>query len=209
MARPARRQARHRVDTRILLNRDPFGRTVPHMRKKPDRRIIDERIADNQNRRLVREVPARALREQLVSRIRYEGSGAHKSDPYSWGLEQYHGRRRDRTYCDLHARFSLADQVRIPLLLRRGVIAGLIGDHSSKGDPTLLWTIVDTGWIYEFRITSPGQALYHGYPVLPSDPFARRAIARLARWASDDTEVRLEEAETIEAALQAAERRYV
>ncbi|HYD23819.1 MAG TPA: hypothetical protein VEB68_03415 [Croceibacterium sp.] len=179
------------------------------MRKKPDKRVIDERVADNQKRRLLLEMPARTLREQLADRITYEGSGAHKADPYSWGIEPYRGRRRDRTYCDLHARFKFKDRLRIQRLLRRGVIGGLISDHALKGDPSMLWTIDDNGWIYELRITNPGHAIYHGYPVLPSDPLARKIIARLSAWASDEAEERVEDTEILEAALLAAERRYV
>jgi len=179
------------------------------MRKKPDPRIIDARTQDNQNRRLLPDMPARALREQLAGRVGYEGSGAHKADPYGWGLEPYRGRRRDRTFCDLHARFAISDCERIPRLLRRGVLGGLISDHAMKGDPGMLWTIDDNGWIYELRITHQGRAIYHGYPVLPSDPLARKIIARLSAWASDEEEQAVEEDELLEAALQSAEKRYV
>jgi hypothetical protein len=179
------------------------------MRKQPDPRIIVERSQDNDNRRMLPETPARALREQLAGRVGYEGSGAHKSDPFSWGLEPYRGRQRDRTFCDLHARFTLADQPRIPRLLRRGVLGGLIGNHSLKGDPAMLWTIDDNGWIYELRITHQGRAIYHGYPVLPADPFARKVISRLSAWASDEAEQAIERDDNLEAALENAERRYV
>jgi hypothetical protein len=67
---------------------------------------------------------------------------------------------------------------RTPELLRRGIEAGLIGANENQGDPTLLWTIDDNGWIYEARITSPGNALYHAYPVLPGEAIARKVIAR-------------------------------
>jgi hypothetical protein len=178
------------------------------MRKQPDKRIILERIADNQNRRMLPEMPVRALREQLAGRVGYEGSGAHKGDPYSWGIEPYRGRRRDRTYCDLNAKFHYEDRHRIKRLLKRGVLGGLISENAIQGDPTMLWTLDHNGWIYELRITHPGRAIYHGYPVLPSDPFARKVIARLSVWASDESEDAVKEDEDLEAALLAAERRY-
>jgi hypothetical protein len=67
---------------------------------------------------------------------------------------------------------------RVPALLRRGIAAGLVGQNDKQGDPTILWAVDDNGWIYEARITIPSQALYHGYPLLPSDAFARKIIAR-------------------------------
>lgn len=67
---------------------------------------------------------------------------------------------------------------RAPILLQRGILAGLIGAKVSQGDPTLLWTVDDSGWIYECRLTIPGAATYHGYPVLPNEAISRAVIVR-------------------------------
>lgn len=72
---------------------------------------------------------------------------------------------------------------RIPDLLRRGILAGLVGQNDIQGDPALIWTVDDTGWIFEGRLTIPGRALYHGYPVLPNEAIARKVIARHTDWA--------------------------
>jgi hypothetical protein len=37
-------------------------------------------------------------------------------------------------------------------------------------------------WIYEARITNPGSALYHGYPVLPNEAIARRVLVHYAEY---------------------------
>jgi hypothetical protein len=75
--------------------------------------------------------------------------------------------------------------------LRRGLLAGLIGHNDKQGDPTLIWTVDDNGWVYEGRITTPTQALYHAYPLLPADAFAKVVIARYAEWAYDQAEAKL------------------
>lgn len=74
---------------------------------------------------------------------------------------------------------------RMPSLLRRGILAGLVGANSIQEDPTILWTIDDDGWIYESRITVPGRAEYHGYPVLRGEAIARPIIARFVQHAYD------------------------
>ena len=71
---------------------------------------------------------------------------------------------------------------RVPALVERGIIAGLIGDNDKQGDPTIIWTVDDDGWIYEGRITTPTQAVYHGYPLLPSDAFSKKVIARYTEY---------------------------
>lgn len=76
-------------------------------------------------------------------------------------------------------------------LLRRGLLAGLFGSNDKQGDPTLIWTVDDNGWVYEGRITTPTQALCHAYPLLPSDAFAKIVITRYAEWAYDEADARV------------------
>ena len=87
--------------------------------------------------------------------------------------------------------------------MKRGILAGLIGENDRKGDPTLLWTIDDDGWIYEGRITTPTRAIYHGYPLLPSDAFTRKVIERVG------AELRGKIDPSLNAALLNALERYV
>jgi hypothetical protein len=150
-------------------------------RRKPGRRILVERHSDNDKRRLREPSPDEDLRRSLATRVRFEGSGKHKLSPWAFGLQPAPS-GEDDTYCDGHANFSPDDLGRIPLLLQRGIWAGLIGHNDNLGDPTLIWTVDDNGWIYEARITIPSQALYHGYPVLPSDAFGKIVIARFTKW---------------------------
>ncbi len=46
----------------------------------------------------------------------------------------------------------------------------------------MLWTLDDNGWIYELRQTVVGQAIYHGYPLVPSNALGRKVLARFEEW---------------------------
>ncbi|ABC21039.1 hypothetical protein [Rhodospirillum rubrum] len=152
-------------------------------RRKPEPRRVIARSSSDDKRRLRDPVPPESWLLDLASRASFAGHPKHKWDPLAFGLPLFSGERPDATYCDHHARFTPADQARIPDLLRRGILAGLIGSIDTHGDPTLLWTVDDTGWIYEGRITIPGRALYHAYPVLPREAIARAVIARYLPYA--------------------------
>jgi hypothetical protein len=146
--------------------------------------LIAERSSDNEKRRLRQPAPSVQIRSAFAARARFEGSAKHKIAPRAFGLAPVSS-DEDDTYCDGHAGFSPADVARVPSLLERGILAGLVGHNDKQGDPTLIWTVDDNGWIYEGRITVPTQALYHAYPLLPADAFAKNVIARYAAWVYD------------------------
>jgi hypothetical protein len=152
-------------------------------RRKPHPRLVVTRNSDNDKRRLRTPVPSNAWLLDLANRASFEGYSKHKLHPRAFHLEPFTGQREDATYCDGHAQFTPADMARVPALLRRGILSGLVGENDdNRGDPTLLWSIDDNGWIYEARLTIPGRALYHGYPVLRSEAIARAIIARYIHW---------------------------
>jgi hypothetical protein len=55
----------------------------------------------------------------------------------AYKLTPYGGSDVERTYCDAHARFGKDDCIRIPDLLRRGVMLGLWSDHNEGDVPTI------------------------------------------------------------------------
>jgi hypothetical protein len=167
--------------------------------KRPLRRVDDPRSSDNQKRKLRTPTPAPGELAALVHRARFEGSGKHKAVPRAFGLEPT-SPAADDTLCDEHADFSPADMARLPTLLERGILAGLISERDTQGDPAILWTVDDNGWIYEARITTQTQAVYHGYPLLPGDAFARKVISRYNEYARDRPLLRLEQ--SVENALE-------
>ena len=176
-------------------------------RRRPPNRIEMPRSSENQKRHLSATPPTTAERTQLSSRATYGGYGKHKRNPDAWKLPAYHGGSTDRTFCE-DAGFTLKDRKRAPSLLRRGITAGLFGDLSKQGDPTMLWTIDDNGWVYEFRLTVPSQARYHGYPVRPANAFARKVIDRYGEWLDTLTPPQRRRALKQSRALLAAQKRY-
>jgi len=174
-------------------------------RKKPAPRVVVQRSRNNANRRLIAALPATDSRVELSARVTYGGYSKHKFNPTAYKLSPYAGQDEERTYCDAHANFGKEDLHRIPALLVRGVMLGLWSDQSSEDVPSLLWTLDESGWIFELRITNPAQAQYHGYPVLPGDAFARHILGRAREVAFNDSEFPADKDPGVQAAIAAAE----
>lgn len=144
------------------------------MKKPPKRSDIPPRHGDNNKRRLALGVSADEI-AVLIASVNYGGSPKHKRNPTIFGLEPFNGTRGDATMCDDHADFQPKDMARIPALIARGLSAGLVG--------TNLWTVDDSGWIYEARLTNAAQSQYHAYPVRPAEAIAEPVYRRFNEWA--------------------------
>jgi hypothetical protein len=177
-------------------------------RKKPAPRVVVQRSRNNANRRLIAAVPGKDSRVRLSARVTYGPYAKHKFNPSAYKLSPYAGQDEERTYCDAHANFGKQSRHRIRALLVRGVMLGLWSDQSNADTPSLLWTVDESGWIFELRITNSEQALYHGYPVLPSDAFARHVLARARAVAYDEREFPIDKDPAARGAIAAAERLY-
>lgn len=147
-------------------------------RRKPAPRIVTQRSRNNANRRLVAALPSIAARKTLSALATYGPYSKHKFHPTAYKLAPYAGQDVERTYCDEHAGFGKDQFNRIAILMKRGIMLGLWSDQNDGSPPSLLWTIDESGWIFELRITNIGQLQYHGYPVLPGDAFARHVLIR-------------------------------
>jgi hypothetical protein len=152
-------------------------------------------------------MPSLEAREDLIGRASYGAYSKHKFNPTAYKLTPYAGSDVERTYCDAHSHFGKDDIARIPALLARGVMLGLWSEPG--GDcPDLLWTIDDTGWIFEMRITNSGQSQYHGYPVLTGDAFARQVLIRAREVAFSPHQLPIDRDLNVRAAIAAAETFY-
>ena len=171
--------------------------------RQPPSRKQRERSAPNDPRRLSEALPSLVVRGVLAARATFDSYAKHKRNPGAYKLKPYEGEDEDPTYCDEHAGFSPADIPRAPGLLKRGIDAGLFGKKKKKGDPGLLWSVDDNGWIYEAQITNPGFAVYHAYPVLPNEAIARKVLLRYTDFVIQPNSPQLT------ASLAAARRRYL
>jgi len=154
------------------------------VRKKPLLRIAVKRSSDNDPRALCEPAPQVGARQRLACKARFSPYAKHKRNPSAYGLKAWAGGQEDPSYCDDHAGFHSGDLARAGMLLKRGILAGLWGDKLKKGDPNRLWSVDDNGWIYEAQITNPGYALYHAYPVQPTEAIARKILARYQDYVS-------------------------
>jgi hypothetical protein len=146
------------------------------MTKKPTTRAnLPKRDNAHRSRRLDPNPAAPDFAARFMG-IRYGCHGKHKRNPYAYGVAPYRGTDTDRSLCDEHAGFSQSDMARIPALFLRAERAGLAGN--------LIWTVDDTGWVYELMSTNVGLNEWHGYPLLTTDPFARQVWERFANWAN-------------------------
>ena len=150
--------------------------------KKPAPQALSSRKSDNDKRRL-KKTPDQATLARLLRTATYQGISRHKGNPRQFGLPPHNRPRGDETLCDVHANFQPGDMATLPVLLRRGLRAGLVGEVETQGIPTIIWTVADNGWIFEARITNVGRAEYHGYPVRASEAIARIVYDRFANWA--------------------------
>lgn len=153
--------------------------------RRPPERTNAQRRSTNVKRRLRAPALDDDALSDLAARAVYEPYAKHKRNPRAFGLDPIPGVSDDPTYCDEHAGFTPHDMQRIPVLLARGILTGLTSAAQDGDVPRLLWTIDDTGWVYEARLTNGGLALYHGYPLLPGDPVASKVISRFRDWAYD------------------------
>lgn len=131
---------------------------------------------DNLRPRSLADDPPAAVIAARFAGISYEGSSKHKRTPHLYDLEPFRGERGDATLCDKHAGWRPASSQRIPALLDRAKRAALLG--------TLIWTVDDNGWVYELQVTNEAQNQHHGYPLLPSDPFAPDVVSKFTAWAA-------------------------
>lgn len=177
-------------------------------RKKPAPRIMVQRSRNNANRRLVAVLPTAASRAELSVRVTYSAYSKHKFNPTAYGLIPYAGQDEERSYCDAHAGFDKRDIIRIPTLIVRGVMLGLWSDQNDGDAPSLLWTLDESGWIFELRTTNSCQAQYHGYPILPGDAFARHVLVRARAVAFTPGELPQDQTPGAQAAIVAAETFY-
>ena len=167
-----------------------------------------QRSRNNAKRRLIATLPTVESRMDLSARVTYGCYSKHKFNPTAYKLSPYAGQDEERTYCDEHAHFGKDNLKRIPALLVRGVMLGLWSDQINGDAPSLLWTIDESGWIFELRITNPGQAQYHGYPILPGDAFARHVSVRAREAFNREGEFPINEDPGAQSAIAAAETFY-
>ena len=145
--------------------------------KKPLKKNLPARTADYDRNRLD-PAPNQLKLDRLAEKAKYHGSPTHKAHPLKFGLPLENVRQGDATLCDAEANFQPAQMAEIPLLLRRGIRAGLVTKSAGR-----IWSVAEDGWIFEARTTNSVLYEYHGYPVRYGEAIAEAVYDRFVRWA--------------------------
>jgi hypothetical protein len=109
-------------------------------------------------------------RGNLSRRVTYGGNPEHKRSPGDYNLTPPAQPRPGKTLCDGN-RQILKDEALD--LLRNGLQKGMFCPFEHGSWPQNIWSISDTGEIFEAQIENPTLGTYHGYPVPADDDFRR------------------------------------
>ena len=104
----------------------------------------------------------------LGKRVVYCGNPVHKKNPGDFGLTPPSGPRPGKTLCDIANIFEKAIASR---LLQEGARRGLVSRQFQGEWPQNIWAVNDDGTALEAQLENRDTGAYHGYPLLPTDPF--------------------------------------
>lgn len=106
-----------------------------------------------------------SAREQLAARVKYVGSGHHKRNPATYGMERTNP-RPTKSLCD-ETKLVTLDEAR--RLICEGILRGMVSPHRDESFPKYVWSVGADGEVYEAKShpNTPGQ--YHGYPLNNED----------------------------------------
>ncbi|WP_372421481.1 hypothetical protein [Salinarimonas chemoclinalis] len=117
--------------------------------------------------------------DDLASQIAYGGNPELKRSPGDFSLDPPSRPRSDKGHCDDIGVFRRADAT---ALLREAARRGIVSRARGAGGrfPKQIWGMTSDGSAVEAILENPDSGAYHGYPLHPDDPFARR-LAQLWR----------------------------
>jgi hypothetical protein len=127
--------------------------------------------------------PKRHIREDchgidllaLARNVSYGGNPEHKRNPGDYGLTPPAQPRADKTLCDSVSVFKKSEA---EALLREGVRRGLVSRRMVNNFPQNIWAVTEEGQPLEGQLENPQKGVYHGYPLLKTDPFSQVVLAR-------------------------------
>lgn len=111
---------------------------------------------------------------ELAERVAYKGSPYHKRNPGDFGLTPPSQPRADKTLCD---KGDIFEKAKAEELLERGIRRGMISEREKGGFPKNVWAVQE-GMPFEAQLQNHLQGTYHGYPLLPADPFHDKVLER-------------------------------
>ena len=127
---------------------------------------MNKRLGNNPNRRIADlDCLDAEQKAKLKKAVHYVGSGHHKRNPMNYGLERTNP-RPTKSLCDLNQSIPLEQAVR---LLQEGVEHGLYSQPGADGFPKYIWSVSESGDVFEAKTDTHGSGKYHGYPLENED----------------------------------------
>lgn len=111
--------------------------------------------------------------DELASRCSYGGNPEHKRDPADYGLTPPTNPRPGKTLCDAAGAIPLGEA---EYLLKGGFRKGMVSELRCGDWPRNVWSVSESGEVYEAQLENQEQGVYHGYP-MPRDDEFRTIIA--------------------------------
>jgi hypothetical protein len=134
---------------------------------------MQRRCGKFNNKRRIRENCDPDFLERLCGTVRYGGNPEHKRNPGDFGLTPPSLPRPDKSLCDAVSIFSKLEAL---TLLRQGVRKGLVSIAEINGFPQNIWSVTGDGCPLEAQLENSEQGVYHGYPMVETDPLRMKII---------------------------------
>jgi hypothetical protein len=124
------------------------------------------RSGNNPKRRvIVHKLVTKERVDDLKGRVRYIGSGHHKRNPADYGFDRA-SPRPTKSLCDAN---RVITQTEAQKLIEDGISKGVFSPLQEDGWPKYIWSVSESGEVFEAKThpNTPGQ--YHGYPLEDED----------------------------------------
>lgn len=124
------------------------------------------RQGNNPKRRVVNSMQAAAsVKQVLLDKASYVGSGHHKRNPADYEFRVTHP-RPTKTLCDVTV---VITRQQATAWMVAGIKRGMFSEPSAEGMPKYIWAVSPEGEAYEAKTHKNTPWEYHGYPLVRED----------------------------------------
>lgn len=114
-----------------------------------------------------------SVSDDLIKNVKYGGNPEHKKNPGDFGLTPPSSPRTAKSLCDTVEIFTRKVAISH---IKDGLQKGMISEQMKGQWPQNIWAVTSDGIPLEAQLENPESGVYHGYPMLESDPFSHEVI---------------------------------
>lgn len=134
---------------------------------RPDRRYVAADASDG------------AARLALADRVTYTGSAHHKRRPGDYGFQPPVNPRPNKDVCDAKGKPQVL-MAEARSLFAAGLEKGMFSAPGANGLPKYVWSVDNTGDVFEAKARPERETEYHGYRLGADEETMRRYV--VAEW---------------------------